>query len=39
MIVKSIIVNGYRSFGSANNGLKLNPGVTTIVGVNVCGRD
>ena len=39
MIVKSIIVNGYRSFGSANNELKLNPGVTTIVGVNVCGRD
>ena len=38
MIVKSIIVNGYRSFGSANNELKLNPGVTTIVGVNGSGK-
>lgn len=38
MIVKSIIVNGYRSFGNTNNELKLNPGVTTIVGVNGSGK-
>jgi len=38
MIVKSIIVNGYRSFGNINNELKLNPGVTTIVGVNGSGK-
>ena len=38
MRIQSITVNGYRSFGVQQNMLQVNPGVTTIVGMNGSGK-
>jgi len=38
MRIQSITVNCYRSFGEQQNMLQVNPGVTTIVGMNACNR-
>ncbi len=38
MRIQSITVNCYRSFGEQQNMLQVNPGVTTIVGMNGSGK-
>lgn len=38
MRVQSITVDGYKSFGKTNNMLQVNPGTTTIVGMNGAGK-
>ena len=38
MLVESFAVQNYRSFGSDKNVLQVNPGITTIVGMNESGK-
>lgn len=38
MNIESIVVNNFCSFGEENNVLQVNPGVTTIVGMNESGK-
>lgn len=38
MRIQSITVNSYRSFSQSDNTLKVNPGVTTIIGMNGSGK-
>lgn len=38
MLLQSITITGFRSFGEENNVLQVNPGITTIVGMNESGK-
>ena len=38
MRLQSITINNYRSFGESDNTLQVNPGVTTIIGMNGSGK-
>ena len=38
MLIESIAVLNYRSFGNTKNVLQVNPGITTIVGMNESGK-